>query len=226
MRSLLTLSVALVLLPAAPLAAQLQTPAATGIAKVENLADDQAFFDVEVAIVQWASSKEESKPDVPKPKLEGPREEVAARIAELQKAGQITGVQRVRLQMPEQRPGLVQIGLDQPRVTGAQLSPRGGTVNSIRYQSTGTLVEVVPRAMADSRIAVQLDLARSGIITPPEAPTFVESEAGGGLKADTTRTLTVRTIAVVNDGHTVVVSGSQQPDDGEIVLLSARKIAK
>jgi|GEM_PF-6764005 len=216
----LTLSLAIALLSSASLWAQIATPS------IDELANDHQFFEIEVTIAQWTSPGGENRPIEPQLKLEGSREEVAAQITELQKAGSITNVHRVRLMAPDKLPATVQVGMEQPLVTGSQVSPRGVSVNSIQYHSVGTVVRVVPRALQENRIAVDVEVSKSGITTPENAPVLSGNESGRAIKADAKSNLTVRTIACVVSGQTVLVSGSHQPNEGEIVLLSAREVPR
>ncbi len=231
MRSLLALTLALLLTPATLLAQQRETAAQppeagrTSDASLDTLEDDHDFYELEVIIARWGTPIAEAQRIAEPFKLDGPKGEVLAKIDDLQQANRLTSIERFRLLAPHNQQAMVQIGMEQPRITGTQqFGPRGGQVNSINYSSMGTIVRVKPRSLSDRRIAVDLMVQKSGLVQTPDAPVISQDESRGAIRADTTRTLSVQTIAAVIDGQVVVVSGSQQPGDGEIVLLSATKL--
>lgn len=223
MRCLLALTAAFVLLPLAQLSAQPPgSPREPSAPTVDLLENDHEFIEIEVTIAEWGTPVAEDLPTDEQLQLEGPRDEVAAQIDKLKQARRLTNVHRLRLVAPNRQTAMIQIGMDQPQVTSSQFGPRGTAVNSISYRSVGTLVRATPRTLHENRIAIDLEISKSGMSPSADAPVLAENDSGRQTKAESMRTLTVKTVAAVVSGHTVVVSGSQQPHQGELVLLSAR----
>jgi type II secretory pathway component HofQ len=219
----LTIAAALTLAPSLVLAQGGLEAREKSRGNVAALEKDQNFVELEITIAEWVAPTD-AKETSDRSKLEGPSDEVAKQIRALQQSGQLSSIQRVRLVSADGFTATAQIGSDHPRVVGTQFSPRGGAVNSIEYRSTGSVISLTPRLIDEGRIAVELEVNKSGLASDADSPVLAENGSGKPTRADSTRTFTLRTIGVARLGETVAVSGWESSKDGCLVLMSAKKV--
>jgi hypothetical protein len=215
-RALPTVAALLLLTIAGPLSAQIVVEPSGAL----SLKSDHPFIELDVTIADWSKPAGDGQAAEQRPTLEGETEAVEKTIASLVASKHFANVRRVRLLAADGKEAMVQTGAQQPVVTGSQFNGRG-TTRSVNYQSTGTMINALPRIL-DGRVVVDLSVSRSGLATPSDAPSLGEGGADDVGKAATMETVTLKTIAEAPKGQTVLVSGWQNGAEGTVILLSAR----
>lgn len=187
--------------------------------------DDVEFVEVEVTIADWTDAPQEKKDDKPAAelRLRDLSQQVADEVTALIRSGELVNVQHFRVITADNQTASIQTGAQTPRVTQSQQGPRG-TVNAVEYRSTGSQVTISTRLLPNDRIAFEFSLSRSNFSPQADGPVLSESPGGGTVKADSLQTLTLRTLALVPNGETALVSGLRDGQQGCLVLLSAKKI--
>ena len=201
------------------------------VAAEAKLASTGRMVSIEVVIAQFA----EGKKDVDFNLDSG--DKLAARIAELEKQGQISQLTRMRLTTLDQNPAQLQFGQRTPVATGrtrargfarqgggANPAEGGGPVVSTSYtiENVGTLIGVTPHVEEDDTVSLKLELEKS----------HIEPAAAGEPGADATdvppaRTATLQSRSTVRlrSGQTAVVGQSQSSAQGEsgqtVILVTA-----
>ena len=199
------------------------------LAGEEKPASTGRMVSVEVVIAQLADGKNEAGLNL----YSG--DKIAARIAELDKQGQISQLTRMRVSTLDQQQAHLQFGQRTPVATGrtraggfrrgADGNPAaGGQAVSTSYtlENVGTMIGVTPHVEEDGTVSLKLELTKSQI----------EPAAAGEAGADATdvppsRTATLQSRSTVRlrSGQTAVVGQSQSSTKGEsgqtVILVTA-----
>jgi hypothetical protein len=160
-------------------------------------------------------------------------------IKAIEKSGDLTVLQRVKMTTLAEMSAVAQIGERRAQVTGITAlggggrfdgggGPGGGRVSSsVSYMNYGTLVNAKASGDAD-RILVQLEVEKSGPGTADSGPIIGEGSDGQKVRASAMNTIKAQATVALKSGDTVLVSGSASREGGstggQIVLLTARVV--
>lgn len=159
---------------------------------------------VEVAILELAPSDAQSPTDKAPAEPES-AEKLLARIQELEKQGKLTSVSRVRLTTVEGHPATAQYGERAAVPSGRQFASRAGgggqpvTTTVYSQADFGTLIQAVPKLLADGGVLVELQVEKSSLARRTDAD-------DASVPAGAT-TISTRTVLSIRDGQTVLASG-------------------
>jgi type II secretory pathway component GspD/PulD (secretin) len=178
-----------------------------------------AIVDAEVVIAEWDAGADKSGVA----DLTGPAAEVAKRLAEMEKQGQLNVVHRMRLATVDGQTALAQLGERRPRVTGSTAFGGGrGMANSVSFESVGTLVNILPHVQGDDAVTMKLIVEKSGPRLRADSPVIADAPGGEKVRAESTGTLTLQTVVRLASGKTAVVAGLTNADERYLVLVTAK----
>jgi hypothetical protein len=151
----------------------------------------------------------------------GSSEDVAAHVRELESAGKIDVIDRIRLTTLENQEAMVQFGRTTSVASGQMFGGRGGPARtSSQRVSVGMLVSAIGRVEGDV-IVVELQTEKSELERREKEPHPDEGVAPRGIE-----TLTSQATVRIDDGKTVLLSGIQSSSGKgsaqRLILVSAR----
>ena len=153
-----------------------------------------------------------------------PAEVTPASLREMEKAGKLQSLTRIRLTTIENQQAQFQFGEKVPVVTGQERrGPRGESASAISLENVGTIVEMLPRVEPDGSILLQMTLEKSRLIALHpvlEAPT--------PLPPRTSTISSKATVRLKSDEPTIVAGQqSEDKDNGQtwIVLTASAEAA-
>lgn len=177
-----------------------------------------AIVDAEVVIAEWnAGADREGLAN-----LAGPAADVAKRLAEMEKQGQLNVVHRMRLATVDGQTAIVQLGERRPRITGSNAFGGGrGMANSVSFESVGTMVNIIPHVHGEDAVTMKLAVEKSGPRLRADSPIIADAPGGEKVRAESTGTLTIQTVVRLSSGKTAVVAGLTNADERYLVLVTA-----
>jgi type II secretory pathway component GspD/PulD (secretin) len=117
---------------------------------------------VEVFIVELPAKKADDKATgIDDKELTGTIAQVADRLDDLRKKGQVSGVKRIRLTTVEGQQGMLLLGETKAYTTGTTVTATGIATRSIRYRDLGTQIKVAPQVAADGSVTLDLNVQDS-----------------------------------------------------------------
>ena len=137
------------------------------------------------------------------PAILGTRDDVQKLIGRLNVAGMLRKSREVRLLTVNGHPANSQSGADEPRIVATNVSDQG-QMNSIQYQSVGTIVRATPRIDTDGAIQVSL-VYNSSDITKSDDVAISRPVEGKEMMADVTTKHQIETIVRVKNGTAALV---------------------
>jgi type II secretory pathway component GspD/PulD (secretin) len=104
----------------------------------------------------------------------------------------------------------LQVGRNEGRISGSNVTQRGTAVNTISYVNVGTILSMTPRVAADRTVALEVELtdARPGPIEEG-TPISVPSQ-GEPTRVPNEEMFTTQTTVQIADGKTATVAGMVQ----------------
>lgn len=143
----------------------------------------------------------------------------AALIAELEKQGKVSTVQRLKLIALENVESTLQIGEQTPVVTSRVTRTREGSggfggatfpgQESITYMDIGSLVTITARVEADGKVVARIHLARTGLAPVKPTEKIEGQEAPASSSYPRKVTTSISTTAKLAPNETVVLAGQQ-----------------
>jgi type II secretory pathway component GspD/PulD (secretin) len=159
-------------------------------------------------------------------------EKALASIAELEAAGELAAVFRVRLATVDLQPAMIQVGERRPVATG-QMVPFGGRrggeggaapalMRSYSTEQVGTLISGTPLVQPDGAVLVELNVEQTRLLPPP--PT-AEGEDAAAVPHRVATMMSKSTIRLP-DGAPVLLGGASSTDGAEkgdaVIVVTAR----
>jgi hypothetical protein len=159
--------------------------------------------------------------------LEGPAENLTARVQELRRDGVLGDVRHVRLTAVEHVPASVLVGESRPYVTGVTNTAVGKVARRISYRNVGTQVKVRAR-VADARtifLDLEVDAARPHV--PPDGIPIGFDETGAPIRATEFHTAVLKGEVRVGSGQVVAAQGvktTAKAGQSQTVVFAAARI--
>jgi type II secretory pathway component GspD/PulD (secretin) len=181
---------------------------------------------VEVFVVDLPAKKAEDKgKGLDEKELNGTLDEVAERLKELMKKGQVASFKRLQLATLEGQPNSLLLGEAKPIVTGATVTATGVITRRITFRDLGTQVKVTPHVVADGTITLDLnvldsrtrDSATATVGTdekgkPIPAPEFIQTTLTSKINVPTGKAVLAkdaRTTSKEGEGETLILVGAR-----------------
>jgi type II secretory pathway component GspD/PulD (secretin) len=148
------------------------------------------LISLDLLIAEVASKGEEGAKPGPAEKqldardLNGPMEEILAKVDALKKAGRIRFFRRMQLSAAEGRPASVSIGEMKPTVAGINTTAAGLASRNITYRNTGTNVQVTARVPPDGQVLMDLNVEDSRGHVPEDGVPIGKDEKGQPVRAE------------------------------------------
>jgi type II secretory pathway component GspD/PulD (secretin) len=122
----------------------------------------------------------------------------------------------------------LQVGRNEGRISGSNVTQRGTAVNTISYVNVGTILSMTPRVAADRTVALEVELtdARPGPIEEG-TPISVPSQ-GEPTRVPNEEMFTAQTTVQIADGKTATVAGMVQgakPPKRYMLLLTPHVVS-
>jgi hypothetical protein len=151
----------------------------------------------------------------------GPSDEVAVRIRQLESAGQIVVIDRIRLTTVENQKTVFQAGATTPVASGRNFGGRGGGAQtSYQHQQLGTLISATAKVDGDV-IVVELEVEKSQLERRTGQP-----QPDDEFVPLATETLTSHVTLPIGNGKTVLACSlenrAEAGSSAQLVLASAR----
>jgi len=167
-----------------------------------------------------------------RPALVGTHKVVRDMIAKLRVAGLLQKSREMRLVTLDGQTASAQTGADQP-VIQATSSSNAGSINSIHYRSTGTIVQAKPVIDRDGFVQVGLNFD-SSFFEISDGVVIAELAGKDPILAPVIARNSVTTLARIESGSAVLVSSDAKHDATsekksgrvELVILGAEIVAK
>jgi type II secretory pathway component GspD/PulD (secretin) len=178
---------------------------------------------VEVTLLDLAADKE-----VDDKGLTGPAADVTAKIADMQKRGQVAAVTRLQLTAAENHASEARHGESKPMVVGVTRRGDGVASRSITYRNTGTQVSLTPRLGQDGTVYLDLNVESARLHTPADGVMIGQDEKGEALRAAEVLLAKVSAKVAVAPGQVVAVEGMQSSSKSSpfrtVVLVTAHAL--
>ncbi len=140
-------------------------------------------------------------------------EMTAERLAELEKAGKVASLSRLRLSALENQPSLVQFGERVSLVTGrTSFGGRGGAQEMLSQENVGTMVSITARVDRDESILMEFQAELTRLTAPPARGDG--EQADRSIEIPRTAMITAKSTLRVSPGQTVV-AGSKTTKSAE-----------
>ena len=118
----------------------------------------------------------------------------------LENDGRVEVLSRPQILTSDNKPASINIGQRVPLITGSQLTPQGGTVNTFDYRDVGVNLTVTPRITGDGFVKIDVGATNSSISSSSVA---INDKATVPIINERRATTTV----TVQSGQTVVIGG-------------------
>lgn len=188
-------------------------------------ADNPAVVTIEVSILELAEKPEPSSVDAET------AEKWIARLKELEAAGKLGGITRLKLSTVENCPASAQSGERAPVVSGRQFVGRGGPAGQDQgqpiytVQNYGTMVSATPRVEEGGSILLELSIEKSGPAREASAKADQPVPAAD-LARMRVLNINLKSTVRIPNGKTIIVGASGNTDDKAplqtVILVSAR----
>jgi hypothetical protein len=152
-------------------------------------------------------------------------------IQRLKSAGLVRSIKELRLVCVDGQSSHVQAGSNQPTIVGTNRG-REGRMNTIKYESIGTVIEAASRIDADKRLQVQLTYNRSNLEKSKEI-VLDEPVDGKPSYADIVYTQQMKTNARMKSGTALLLQSDTTsfsvkdatPEETQLIILGAEVLA-
>jgi len=189
---------------------------------VEQLDRPAVMVQLEVLIAEAPAAELKPVPGAPKPEFKKPGGE-AGQPRIFEKPARMEVLARARITTLDNQPAFLQVGRQEPMITGTSSTPRG-SIKSVQFQDLGTTLSLTPRATADGAVTMEVDLKDSRQGPPEEGAVLSVPKEGEPMRVPATETFNVRTTVRVQSGQTLVLGGLAQqakPGHERLVLVTA-----
>jgi type II secretory pathway component GspD/PulD (secretin) len=178
---------------------------------------------VEVMLAERAAAKE-AKAELVAKGLTGPVAEVEARLKELQRKGEITGLKRFRLTALEHQQASVMVGESKPFVAGMTVTPTGRVARTVFYRSLGTSLKLTLRVAPENKVMLDVDLQESQAIESEDGIVVGKDENGKLVRRPDFTQDSLKTTLSIPSGHAVFGTGvtTEKGRPRTLVIVSAR----
>jgi type II secretory pathway component GspD/PulD (secretin) len=116
--------------------------------------------------------------------------------------GEMQVLARAQLSAINIQPAYIQVGRQEPRVTGVMQSARG-QARQVQMEDVGFTFGLTPRIHPDGTVSMEADVEQSGF-GPAESSVELDAD---GAQAASVETLSVQTTVCAKSGQTVVLGG-------------------
>ena len=185
-------------------------------ALAEKLDRPRRMVTVEVVIAEAKTDDAESIAAV-----ESAGDDVARKIAALEKSEQLKIIARVRLTTLDNQPAFLQIGERVPTirdVRGGQAEP----VTRLEYQNAGLIVGLTPRIDSEGRVTMEIDVEKSELGPAEEGVPLEILGSGKVVRVPRVRATTVQTTISAKDGQTVLLGSLTVGSSSTLIALTPR----
>jgi len=144
-----------------------------------------------------------------------------ARIQQLDKAGKLDSLTRVKLTTIDGQKASLHVGQRVARITGSTRTP-GGQLNSITMENVGLMLGVTPQIRRDGLVVMSIDIERSQPGPAEAGPVISKPADGEAIHAVPMETLTTETTISAHSGQGVVVGMQEtkrQTRQSELLII-------
>jgi type II secretory pathway component GspD/PulD (secretin) len=167
-----------------------------------------------------------SEKDVDERQLEGPSEEVLAKVLALQKQGHLGVVNRYRLAALENQPTTMLLGSYVPYTVGAVVRVGSGVTRSVAYRNVGTSITATVRVEPEKTLATTLSVEHTHPHVMEDGVELGKDENGTPIRATEFIVSTLKSLLSIPSGKAVVAEGVQTTSKTGVartlVIVSAR----
>jgi type II secretory pathway component GspD/PulD (secretin) len=158
--------------------------------------------------------------------LNGPANEVRAKVEDLRRKGRIGELKRLELTTAENQSARAFLGQSTPTVLGINVTARGRVSRNITYSPLGVDARVTPRVGPDNVVALELRVDDSRSRVDLDSPVLGEDENKAPVRAVTLVKAAAEGKVSVPSGRAVVVQGVKSTGKGgqtqTLVIVTAR----
>lgn len=178
------------------------------------------IIEIELLLAEWATAPSEAGDEL-RNELSGSSDQVAERVAAMEKARKLSVVERFRLTTVEGSKALAQSNERVPLTRGVTIG-QFGTTRQVMDKNVGTLIKITTSKGTPEAIQMELSFEKSRLFTPPDAPPLAETKQGEKIPAMAVATLTIQTAVRVASGKTAALAGHSSDGKHYVLLVSAR----
>ncbi len=176
--------------------------------------------EIELTLAEWSTRPGDAGGD-PLEELVGSGQEVAERVAVLEKARKLTVVERFRLTTVEGTKSMLQ-SQERVPVTTSVTQRKSGVGRNTVDKNVGTQLMLTMAKGPPDTVRMELSFEKTRLITDAKAPPLAEMATGEKVLATTVATLTIQTAVRVVRGQTTAVAGHSSDARHYVLLVSAR----
>lgn len=136
-------------------------------------------------------------------------------IRALQNDGRLEVLSRPQILTADNKPANINVGQRVPIITGSQVTPLGGSANTIEYQDVGVNLQVTPRIGADGAVRMEISTTNSDLST--STINLPASGSSSGLSLPIINERRATTSVSVQSGQSIIIGGLiQNAEDNRI----------
>jgi type II secretion system protein D len=136
-------------------------------------------------------------------------------IRALQNDGRLEVLSRPQILTADNKPANINVGQRVPLVTGSQVTPLGGTANTIEYENVGVNLQVTPRIGADGAVRMEISTTNSDLSS--STITVSNGSSGAPVQLPIINERRATTSVSVQSGQSIIIGGLiQNSEDNRV----------